>query len=152
MSVDQRSTIKDTLLPYFSDAKNIEDSIFKMCERISENYGDGIEDIYSKFAYEKVGELITLKSSLSTNEILEDISKDVYNWESSVYNTYREKENRGNIDQVTGPKVVSGEFKCKSVKCRSDKCLYWQMQTRGCDEPPTTYVVCSECGFRYSFG
>ena len=42
MSVDQRNIIKDVLLPYFPDAKNIEESIFKMCERISENYGDGI--------------------------------------------------------------------------------------------------------------
>lgn len=151
MSITQRNIIKDVLLPYFLEAKNIEESIFQMCERISENYGDGIEEIYSKFAYEKVGELINA-SKTSVKKILEDITEDIYNWESSVYSTYKEKENRGNIDQVTGPKVVSGEFKCKNVKCKSDKCLYSQMQTRGCDEPPTTYVVCSECGFRYSFG
>jgi len=41
------------------------------------------------------------------------------------------------------------EFKCK--KCRSDKTLVCQAQTRSADEPMTTFVTCLECGGSYKF-
>jgi transcription elongation factor S-II len=38
-------------------------------------------------------------------------------------------------------------FTCR--KCKSNKCTYYQMQTRSADEPMTTFVTCLECGQRW---
>ena len=38
-------------------------------------------------------------------------------------------------------------FTCR--KCKSNKCSYYQMQTRSADEPMTTFVSCITCGCRW---
>jgi transcription elongation factor S-II len=38
-------------------------------------------------------------------------------------------------------------FTCR--RCKSNKCTYYQMQTRSADEPMTTFVTCLECGQRW---
>ena len=38
---------------------------------------------------------------------------------------------------------------CICSKCHSNKCTYYQMQTRSADEPMTTFVTCIECGKRW---
>jgi transcription elongation factor S-II len=38
-------------------------------------------------------------------------------------------------------------FTCR--KCKSNKCTYYQMQTRSADEPMTTFVTCCECSARF---
>lgn len=38
-------------------------------------------------------------------------------------------------------------FTCR--KCKSNKCSYYQLQTRSADEPMTTYVTCINCGNRW---
>lgn len=43
----------------------------------------------------------------------------------------------------------SGQFPC--FKCRTNKTVYFQMQTRSSDEPMTTFVNCLECGNRWKF-
>ncbi|OQS54859.1 TFIIS [Ecytonucleospora hepatopenaei] len=40
-------------------------------------------------------------------------------------------------------------FKCS--KCKQNKCTYYQMQTRSCDEPMTTFVTCTTCGNCWKF-
>ena len=39
---------------------------------------------------------------------------------------------------------IHGLFKCG--KCRGDRTTYFQLQTRGADEPMTTYITCLDCG------
>ena len=43
--------------------------------------------------------------------------------------------------------AMTDTFKCR--KCKSNKCSYYQLQTRSADEPATTYVSCIECGNRW---
>jgi len=38
-------------------------------------------------------------------------------------------------------------FTCR--QCKSNKCSYYQMQTRSADEPMTTFVSCIMCGTRW---
>ena len=38
-------------------------------------------------------------------------------------------------------------FTCR--QCKSNKCSYYQMQTRSADEPMTTFVSCIMCGARW---
>jgi transcription elongation factor S-II len=38
-------------------------------------------------------------------------------------------------------------FTCR--KCKSNRCSYYQLQTRSADEPMTTFVTCIDCGNRW---
>lgn len=38
-------------------------------------------------------------------------------------------------------------FVCR--RCKSNKCSYYQLQTRSADEPMTTFVTCVSCGNRW---
>ena len=38
-------------------------------------------------------------------------------------------------------------FVCR--RCKSNKCSYYQLQTRSADEPMTTFVTCINCGNRW---
>ena len=43
--------------------------------------------------------------------------------------------------------AATDSFKCR--KCHSNKCTYYQLQTRSADEPMTTFVTCIDCGNRW---
>jgi len=47
----------------------------------------------------------------------------------------------------TKMEAATDTFKCR--KCHSNKCTYYQMQTRSADEPMTTFVSCIDCGNRW---
>jgi len=47
----------------------------------------------------------------------------------------------------THQEAMTDTFKCR--KCHSNKCSYYQMQTRSADEPMTTFVTCIECANRW---
>ncbi|KAL8426506.1 hypothetical protein ACSSS7_008097 [Eimeria intestinalis] len=50
---------------------------------------------------------------------------------------------------ITSGEANEGQFPC--FKCRTNKTVYFQMQTRSSDEPMTTFVTCLECGNRWKF-
>ena len=47
----------------------------------------------------------------------------------------------------TQQEAMTDTIKCR--KCHSNKCSYYQMQTRSADEPMTTFVTCIECANRW---
>ena len=64
-------------------------------------------------------------------------------WEKLINDKKEKDENRyapkldGNTDMFT----------CR--RCKSNKCSYYQLQTRSADEPMTTFVTCVNCGNRW---
>jgi transcription elongation factor S-II len=47
------------------------------------------------------------------------------------------------------PKLEANTDNYTCRKCGSNKCSYYQLQTRSADEPMTTYVTCIDCGQRW---
>ena len=43
--------------------------------------------------------------------------------------------------------AMTSLFKCS--KCKSNKCSYYEVQTRSADEPMTQFITCIECGNRW---
>jgi len=58
-----------------------------------------------------------------------------------------EKIKRDKCKYETQIEAATDSFKCR--KCHSNKCTYYQMQTRSADEPMTTFVTCIDCGNRW---
>ena len=59
----------------------------------------------------------------------------------------QEKIQRDKNKYETNIEAATDTFKCR--KCQSNKCTYYQMQTRSADEPMTTFVTCIDCGNRW---
>jgi transcription elongation factor S-II len=64
-------------------------------------------------------------------------------WDTMI----QEKIKRDKNKYETTIEAATDTFKCR--KCHSNKCTYYQMQTRSADEPMTTFVSCIECGNRW---
>ena len=47
------------------------------------------------------------------------------------------------------PKIEASTDNFTCYKCKSKECSYYQLQTRGADEPMTTFVTCIPCGTRW---
>ena len=58
-----------------------------------------------------------------------------------------EKKIRDEKKYNTEVEASTDNFKCR--KCKSNKCTYYQLQTRSADEPMTTFVQCINCGNRW---
>jgi len=53
-----------------------------------------------------------------------------------------------NLDKLRkASQKITEDYKCG--KCGNTRCSYYQMQTRGADEPMTTFVTCLQCGQRW---
>ena len=64
-------------------------------------------------------------------------------WENLI----QAKIQRDKHKYETTIEAATDTFKCR--KCQSNKCTYYQMQTRSADEPMTTFVTCIDCGNRW---
>ena len=57
------------------------------------------------------------------------------------------KQERENNRYAPKMEANTDNFTCR--KCSSNKCSYYQLQTRSADEPMTTFVTCINCGNRW---
>jgi transcription elongation factor S-II len=64
-------------------------------------------------------------------------------WDSLI----QAKIKRDKTKYETNMEAATDTFKCR--KCNTNKCTYYQLQTRSADEPMTTFVTCLECGNRW---
>jgi len=64
-------------------------------------------------------------------------------WEDLIQAKIKRDKNKYEVKL----EAATDTFKCR--KCHSNKCTYYQMQTRSADEPMTTFVTCIECGNRW---
>jgi len=64
-------------------------------------------------------------------------------WDSLIQAKIKRDKNKFE----TNIEAATDTFKCR--KCHSNKCTYYQMQTRSADEPMTTFVTCIDCGNRW---
>lgn len=148
----KRTGVKHALESKFEKkrANNLENLIYEMCVDLSKIYSDSVIEIYTKFSYEKVGQLM-IADKTKVDQIMLDIKNHVLGKESCVYSNFHEKERQEIKEQISGLEIVKGAFTCKNVRCKSDECYYYQDQKRSMDEGATTYVICSKCGNRFHF-
>ena len=66
-------------------------------------------------------------------------------WNELIQAKINRDKNFGKADDM----LATDEFKC--FKCKTNKCTYYQQQTRSADEPITTFVSCLNCGNKWKF-
>jgi transcription elongation factor S-II len=92
-------------------------------------------------------------------EIIDQIKKGIIKPHVVAFMTHQElspekwkalieaKAKRDKNKFETNIAAATDTFTCR--KCKSNKCTYYQMQTRSADEPMTTFVTCIDCGNRW---
>jgi transcription elongation factor S-II len=76
-------------------------------------------------------------ASMSHHEMLPE------KWDARI----KKKIERDRTKYDTQIEAATDTFTCR--KCKSNKCTYYQMQTRSADEPMTSFVSCIDCGARW---
>jgi DNA-directed RNA polymerase subunit M/transcription elongation factor TFIIS len=99
--------------------------------------------------------------TLQNAEIVEKLTSGVFKAKELAYKTHQElypekwdklvEDKRIRLENKYFPKIEAStdNFTCR--KCKSNKCTYYQLQTRSADEPMTTFVTCLECDKKWKF-
>lgn len=157
-----RQNVRDKINSYVKNLKktsNIEksifnNSIFKAKENNTEERWDNplfvilyLDKLKMILCFIKNPENV---SKIMNNEIKS--SQIAFKQYNELYPEKWEKlleEKRLRLENKYFPKIEASTdiFTCR--KCKSNKCTYYQLQTRSADEPMTTFVTCIECGNRW---
>jgi transcription elongation factor S-II len=147
------------ILPQKHYASNVEKGIFNWCIREADNknvvkkweniyfvqiYIDRFRMIWVNLKDKKIVDKIVNKE-IKPHQIGQMTHQELApaKWGKLIQDKKEKDENRytpkldGNTDMFT----------CR--KCKSNKCSYYQLQTRSADEPMTTFVTCVNCGNRW---
>jgi transcription elongation factor S-II len=107
-------------------------------------YVDRLRSIYLNLQKPKLLELIkTSQIKAHLVAFMSHQEMDREKWEPLI----QAKMKRDFHKYETKMEAATDTFKCR--KCHSNKCTYYQMQTRSADEPMTTFVSCIDCGNRW---
>lgn len=61
-------------------------------------------------------------------------------WKEAIDMKIKRNESKYN----TKMEASTDMFKCR--KCKSNRCTYYELQTRSADEPATVFITCLDCG------
>lgn len=89
------------------------------------------------------------KAGQKLNPILTNIKKDKIGWNHRCYDEAKFNQEEQDDFSVNGFNVVEGVNECN--KCRSKRVISFTKQTRGSDEPATTFCQCVQCGMKWSY-
>jgi transcription elongation factor S-II len=107
-------------------------------------YLDRMRTIYLNLA--KLSLLTSVKEGLVTVKTLAFMTHQEMQpekWNALIQAKIKKDKSKYDTQQ----EAMTDTFKCR--KCHSNKCSYYQMQTRSADEPMTTFVTCIECANRW---
>ena len=107
------------------------------------------DEIYENKANELINIFNVSKKILDDKKILPEKIAFMKN-EELFPEKYEEIFKKKEIHNLTNETKGSTAFECK--KCHERNVEITQKQTRSGDEPPTTFITCLNCGFKYKFG
>jgi len=147
---------EEELLQYFS--KTVSNKVIKQIKIFSEKYAkiNDAEYLIDNIFQTKLSELNcifkintdiikTIKSKKFDITTLCYLKPEELN--PNKYKTILEKKEKEEYQKNN--QVTTDVFKCK--KCKSNKCIVTEKQTRSGDEPATTFVNCVVCDYSFRF-
>jgi len=152
-------SIKEKMIKEFFEIIKNEDIVKKIEEGITNFTNEYIEinntpiflfdEIYENKANELKIILSMSKKIINDKKILPEriaFMKSEELFPEKYEDIFKKKEIHNSNNETKG----STAFECK--KCHDRNAEITQKQTRSGDEPPTTFITCLNCGFKYKFG
>jgi DNA-directed RNA polymerase subunit M/transcription elongation factor TFIIS len=141
---DLRSKTKEYLKEFLSLSGRFTSDTERLEKAINDNLPNKTE--YMNIVKFVIGALED--KSMKVDEIIMEIKERKYNDYLSKLFKESEDEFRKEIIKILTPiQVVEGLFECP--RCKSKKTKSTEVQTRSADEPPTYFILCLNCGYRW---
>lgn len=105
------------------------------------------QDKYCWFIYQTIGLLMKDKGKLK--EISKNLKEGNIGWHSPIYDRVSKRIEEFDQYLVCPVEVVEGVIECP--KCKGTKTWSVQKQTRGSDEPMTTFSKCVNCEYQWAY-
>jgi transcription elongation factor S-II len=160
----------DVFTPIFGSqelSRELEDAVYKFsikyCENKCIDFSQDTDDLYFRRIY--MNKMMFLFNNLHPESDIHNtyLLPAIQNGEISVsrlplmspieifpqhWKPYIDKqEAREMVYKSLQEQITTDIFFCG--RCKKNRCTYYQMQTRGTDEPMTTYITCIECNNRW---
>ena len=145
-------------------------------EEISENLEKGIYNYTLKCCEEKnlikkwsnnlfvliyIQKVKSTLFNLNNKEIFNNLVNKKFKAHEMIFMSHQElypelwndliEEKKIKDENKFSPKIEASTDDFTCFKCKSNKCTFYQLQTRSADEPMTTFVTCLNCGNRWKF-
>lgn len=135
-----RKDFKKILKPYVGKVKDL-NKIEKTVYTISKDD----TDVYKKLMYEVFGELLNKKD---ISDIITQLENNNVGWSNPIFRDSKILWDEQN-EFIENPfEIEEGVLECK---CGSKKVFSYSRQTRGADEPMTTFAECIVCSHRWKY-
>lgn len=108
---------------------------------------ENVWELYLWCIYQVVG--LIMQENADIKQIAKSVKKGQIGWKSPTYALIEEKMTEFDEYLAKPFEVVEGVVECG--KCHSKKTWSVQKQTRGSDEPMTTFSKCVECGYQWAY-
>lgn len=119
--------------------------IEKLAIQLDKKIKEYDEENYKRNLYQVYGLLLTQNKS----NVIQTIKNKKLGWESEMYDNISNKLKEYDDYLVKPFEVVDGVVECP--KCHCKKTWSVQKQTRGSDEPMTTFSRCVECNHQWAY-
>jgi len=154
-----RTNIRNKITPIIGDdtvAINLEKGIFNYAIKeansrkivkkwenphFAQIYVDRLRSVYVNLKNETL--LAQIKNKEVSAQTLAFMTHQEFNPEHWKQHIER-KIKRDSSKYTTNIEASTDMFTCK--KCKSNRCTYYELQTRSADEPTTVFVTCLDCG------
>jgi DNA-directed RNA polymerase subunit M/transcription elongation factor TFIIS len=141
MSIRDRGSIAlGTVLNKEQNIRIVEKYIHKKAKK-----ADDYEATYRKFLYQTVGDILKGKD-LTT--MTRDIKKELIGWEHPMFTDIKNRIEEHDEFIINPFEVEEGVTICH---CGSERVFTYQKQTRGADEPMTTFAKCVKCKAQWTY-
>ena len=101
---------------------------------------------YRKVLYQTIGDVL---KSVPLKDIVKNIKKDMVKWKHPIFTNIKNRIDEHDEFIINPFEVEKGVTECK--KCGSDRVFTYQKQTRGADEPMTTFCKCCKCKEKWTY-
>jgi transcription elongation factor S-II len=168
---EYRHRCMEQFIPIFGgneeNARKLEEAVYhytmNVCEQKCIDFSQESDDLYFRRQY--MNKLIILYNNLNPDSTVQNtyLLPTILNGEINIdhlpsmtpkelfpehWKPYIDKQNaREMVYKSLQEQVTTDIFQCG--RCRKNRCTYYQLQTRGTDEPMTTFVTCIECGHKW---
>lgn len=127
--------------------KTIKKIVIKNLEKINKNENDIVyEEMYNHILYQTIGDIY---NKISLKEILMNLKEYKILWDHPSYKDVTKRLEEQDEFIIHPFEVVEGVTNCK--KCGSKRVFTYQKQTRGSDEPSSTFATCVLCNAKWVY-
>lgn len=133
--------VLETVLKIKKNIKVLEKNIDKI-SRTSNNY----KETYNNTLYQIIGDII---NEVELKTILNNIQNNMIGWDHPSFKDVKNRIDEADEFIINPFEVEEGVTKCN--KCGSERVFTYQKQTRGADEPMSTFAKCVKCKSQWTY-